>query len=440
MKELIKKIIATHNINSAYDEQIYNESLKSEIYRIYILIAIVCFFIIYMAVVSIVYLREYEFLLHENNYFAFGIIILGVLLFREIMVKNFLIKRINSGKNIPSYWKYLNSLIEVSFPTIALIAFAQFTSPIYGLFTPITLTYFIFIILTTLELDEKLCLFVSSVAAVQLLAVSLIYLDKTYFPREIDLLKAPIIYIGKSIVLLLGGILASFVTYQIKKRVIGTFQIQEERTRIERLFGQQVSHAVVTELMKLSKNKIGVKSDVCIMFLDIRDYTKFAFNKEPEEIIEYQNALFSFMIDIVTKNNGIINQIMGDGFMASFGAPIPHTNDCFDAVTSAKEILDELDRKNKTGEIPFTKIGIGIHTGEAVTGNVGNSTRKQFSISGSVVIIASRIEQLNKEFNSSLLISRQVFAKVNESINGYTDLGEVAIKGSPEPIDIIRLV
>lgn len=439
MKEILRKIIATRNINAAYEEQIYKESLKSEIYRIYILIGIICFFILYLGALYIFYFQAYELFFQENNILLFGIIFSGILLFREIAVKNFLIKRINAGKNIPAYWKYINSLIEVSFPTLILIGFAQFTSPVYALFTPVNLLYFIFIILSTLELDEKLCLFVSAVAAVEWLFISLFYLQRTNIPREVELLRMPIIYAGKSVIILLGGLLASFVTYQIKKRVIGTFQIQDERNKFERLFSQQVSPAVVNELMNLRKNKIGVKSEVCIMFLDIRNYTKFAYNKPPEEIIQYQNTLFSFMIDIVTKHNGIVNQIMGDGFMASFGAPIKYQNDCLDAVNSAFEILAALDEKNTKEEIPFTRVGIGIHTGEAVTGNVGNSTRKQFSISGSVVIIASRIEQLNKEFNSSLLISKQVFERVKESLSGYSNLGGVTVKGSPEPIEIIKL-
>jgi len=440
MKGFLLNYLSKQKIkNTSYEEQLYKESLKSEIYRIYILIAIICLLILYLITLSVFYSNENNYTFEENSIFVFGIIILGVLLFREIIVKNFLLKRINEGKNIPSYWQYANSFIEVSFPTVAVIVFAQYTSPIYALFTPVSLTYFIFIILSTLELDEKLCLFVSFVSSVQLSLVSYFYLAGVSVPHEIDVLKNPVVYIGKSLLLILSGFLAAFVTYQIKKRIIGSFQILDERNRIEQLFGQQVSKAVVSELIKSHRDKIGIKKEVCIMFLDVRDYSKYAFGKEPEEIIKYQNNLFSFMIDIVLKNNGIINQIMGDGFMASFGAPISYENDCLDAVKAALEILRQLEVKNKNNEIPFTRVGIGIHTGEAVTGNVGNSTRKQFSISGNVVIIASRIEQLNKEFNSALLISRQVYQKVKSEINSAHDLGETEIKGSSEPIGILRL-
>lgn len=441
MKNILQKIKNKRAIYYApYEEQLHKESMKSEVYRIYILIAVICFFILYLFSISLFYKNEYKMLFQENNIFVFAIIILCILLFREVMVKNFLLKRINAGKDIPAYWKYINSLIEISFPTIAIIAFAQFTSPLYALFTPIALTYFIFIILTTLELDEKLCLFVSAVAALQYIAVTLFYLSKITVPPEIDLFRYPMVYVGNAVMIFLSGFLATFVTFQIKKRIIGTFQISDERNRIEKLFGQQVSKAVMNDLLQSNKRKIGFKREVCIMFLDIRDYSKFASGKEPEEIIQYQNNLFSFMIDIVIKNNGIINQIMGDGFMASFGAPIAYENDCLDAFKSALEILAQLDEKNKNCDIPFTRIGIGIHTGEAVTGNVGNATRKQYSISGNVVITASRIEQLNKEYGSSLLISKQVLGKAKLNAANYTNLGGVIIKGNLEPVDIIRIV
>ncbi len=100
---------------------------------------------------------------------------------------------------------------------------------------------------------------------------------------------------------------------------------------------------------------------------------------------------------------------MGDGLMAIFGAPIEHDNDCQLAVNSALEIYKELKRRNNEGLIPETIIRIGINAGEVVTGNVGTSERKQYSITGQPVIIAARLEQINKELNSAILISDEVF-------------------------------
>lgn len=174
------------------------------------------------------------------------------------------------------------------------------------------------------------------------------------------------------------------------------------------------------------------------MFLDIRDYTPFTEGKNPEEIIKFQNDAFGFMIEIINKNHGIINQFMGDGFMATFSAPVSTETDCQNAVDSAIKISEELNEKIKNGNIPNIKIGIGLHAGEVVTGNVGTTTRKQYSATGNVVILASRIEQLNKKYNSTVLISKEVLETVK--IENYTSLGEVNVKGRQKPIEIFRVI
>ena len=210
----------------------------------------------------------------------------------------------------------------------------------------------------------------------------------------------------------ISGIVAGLVTNQIKTRIYKSFTTVEERNNIEKLFGQQVSAEIVDEIINQKYEITSKRRFVCIMFLDIRDFTPFSENKKPEEIIQFQNDVFSFMIEIINKHHGIINQFMGDGFMATFGAPVSKENDCQNALTAAIEIEKELNNQIRDGRIPNIKIGIGLHAGEVVTGNVGTSTRKQYSVTGNVVILASRIEQLNKQYQSTILISKEVYDKV----------------------------
>ena len=86
-------------------------------------------------------------------------------------------------------------------------------------------------------------------------------------------------------------------------------------------------------------DKPGEELFVCIMFVDIRDFTPMAESLSPEELIKYQNNVFGFMIDVVQKNHGNINQLLGDGFMATFGAPVSKGNDCQNAFQASLEIL-----------------------------------------------------------------------------------------------------
>ncbi len=214
----------------------------------------------------------------------------------------------------------------------------------------------------------------------------------------------------------------------------------ENKNRAISLFGQQVSKEVALELLSDTPKSSSKKLFACIMFLDIRDFTPFVESKEPFEIIQYQNDVFGFMIDIISKHHGIINQFLGDGFLATFGAPTSSGNDCQNAVNASLEIVELLNKKCESGEIPKTKIGIGLHAGYIVTGNVGTSERKQYTITGNTVILASRIEQLNKKFNSTILISNEVLDHLNQTTLKVKNLGEEYLKGRAKPMEIVRLV
>lgn len=214
----------------------------------------------------------------------------------------------------------------------------------------------------------------------------------------------------------------------------------ENKNRAISLFGQQVSKEVAFELLSDTSVPSSKKLFACIMFLDIRGFTPFAQNKEPSEIIQYQNDVFGFMIDIIIKHHGIINQFLGDGFMATFGAPASSGNDCQNAVNASIEIVELLNKKCESGELPKTEVGIGLHAGHIVAGNVGTSERKQYTITGNTVILASRIEQLNKKFNSALLISNKVLDSLDQSKLKMEKLGAEYLKGRAEPMEIIRLI
>ena len=146
------------------------------------------------------------------------------------------------------------------------------------------------------------------------------------------------------------------------------------------------------------------------------------------------------MIDIVQSHHGVINQFLGDGFMATFGAPISLGNSSQHATEAAQEIIIKISSEYHKGNIPKTRIGIGLHYDEAVTGNIGSSLRKQYSITGKVVIIASRIEQLNKKYSTCLLISEEVYNQLNsDTKNTFELLENSKIKGSEKLISLYRL-
>ena len=213
--------------------------------------------------------------------------------------------------------------------------------------------------------------------------------------------------------------------------------LQDAKVRISRLLEQQVSPEIASALIEDAPEKR--KQYVAIMFVDIRGFTPIAEKMEPNELIEYQNNIFGFMIEVIQQYRGNINQFMGDGFMATFGAPKSHGDDVKNSFLAGKEIIAQLDQLNKKGIVPYTRVGIGIHAGNVVTGNVGTDSRKQFSVTGNTVIIAARIEQLNKKYSSSMIISQEVFEYLDANDTEEMNLApyEASIKGRTEPIKIL---
>ena len=175
------------------------------------------------------------------------------------------------------------------------------------------------------------------------------------------------------------------------------------------------------------------------MFLDIRNFTGFAEKKTPEQVVQYLESLFGFMIEIVNRNNGIINKFLGDGFMAVFGAPLSDGRDCENAVRSAREILERVRSESESGAILPTTIGIGLHAGRAVTGSIGSAERKEYTVIGDVVNLASRIEKMNKQFGSQLLISEMVSEAAGTEAVGAISKGMVNVRGRESGIEIYQL-
>ncbi len=332
----------------------------------------------------------------------------------------------------------MNALVETSLPTLIIFVISRFIG-IYALFTPAAFLYFVFIAFSALRLNYRLCLFTGAVAAFGYLLVSLLVRSQNPASVPGNPLFSTTIIVNKSMMMLVVGSVTAFVAYQIKKRIFNSYRTTEERNRIEKMFGQHVSSAVVERLLRQSRAKESELRRVCVMFLDIRNFTAFADRNTPQAVVDYLNKLFPFMIEIINKHHGIINKFLGDGFMAVFGAPFSDEQDSSNAVRSALAIIERVNHEMGDGRIPPTRVGIGLHTGEAITGNIGSSLRREYTIIGDVVNLAARIESLNKHFDSQLLISEAVWNEVKQDGYPVQGLGPVAIRGRQEAIPLYQL-
>ncbi|MBI1939368.1 MAG: adenylate/guanylate cyclase domain-containing protein [Ignavibacteriales bacterium] len=420
-------------------EIIYNERMRAK------LLGSIAFVMLLIMVSFIIFFRaQYSSFIMSltPTYISAGILavvtIRGFIMSKVLMKEK--MKKIMSRKKRRDFIRYVWIIFEISIPTFISFVYSFYPNAQELLTAPIIWGYFLIIILSTLSLDFYLSAVAGTVAALEYLVVIFLVVDR--HPLDASELYAyePFINFSRCVMLFLSGVTAGYVANQLKNKIINTHITLLERNRVINLFDQQVSREIVDELVANYHELESKRKFVCVMFLDIRDFTHFAEKMQPEEIIKYQNNVFSFMIEIITKNNGIINQFLGDGYMATFGAPITRGNDCLNAVKASLEIIKTIEQKNKEGIISQTRIGIGLHAGEVVAGNVGTDVRKQYSISGNTVILASRIEELNKEFGTQLLISKEVLEQIEQ--NGYNAefFGSVPLKGREKPVDVFKLV
>lgn len=343
-----------------------------------------------------------------------------------------------NNRQPPTGMLYMNAIVESGIPTLGLLLISR-NIGLSALTTPMPVFYFIFIMLSALRLNFTLSLTMGIAAAYGYLGVTLFILSEQASWTSCGMLQNIAMHRDKALLLLMTGVAAGFVGSQIRKRVMAVMEAVQERNRVEKIFGQHVSPEVVQRLLGSRLEMQSDRRGVCILFLDIRNFTGFAHANPPEAVVDYLNILFEGMIKSINDHHGIINKFLGDGFMAVFGAPFSEGDDCRNAVRAALEITAWVDRQTASGRIPPTRTGIGIHWGETITGHVGSSFRKEYTVIGDAVNLASRLESLNKTYGTRILISEDVWQKVKTAVASAQELGPVQVKGIDTPVRVYSL-
>jgi adenylate cyclase len=354
----------------------------------------------------------------------------------ELFAAGLLTIFIRRGRNFPVLGRYVNAFVETSFPTVLLYLLAGylFAPAVFGTWT--ALLYFLFIILSTLRLDFALSAFTGAVAAVELFALAMITLHPEWRSDDPDFSIG--YHLTRSAVLLAAGLLAGYVGATIKSHFRRALAAASARDEVTNLFGQHVSPQVVEQLLAIGAAKLSEMRKVCVMFVDIRSFTTAARTRTPAEVVERLDDVFEILVDIVDRHNGIVNKFLGDGLLAIFGAPIDDPLEAANAVAAAREMLMSVEASNAGHAWPI-RLGIGIHLGQAVAGTVGSQRRKEYTVIGDTVNLASRLESLNKEVGSQLIISDAVREAAQDAIGEALPLGPVSVRGYAEPVTVWRL-
>jgi adenylate cyclase len=236
----------------------------------------------------------------------------------------------------------------------------------------------------------------------------------------------------QGIYLPIGGILFSAAFAFFARLIYEGVQQVKKRQWLRDTFGTYVSQEVLQEIMagSIHSGLEEARVRLCILFADIHNFSARSENSSPQEVVALLNDYFSEMTIAIHQHRGTVDKFIGDGVMAFFGAPqaleCPEKN----ALEAAQKMLQRLrlvnERLQEKGIAPI-KIGIALHVGEVVTGNIGSKSRHEYTVIGDVVSLTSRLEGLTKTLHYPVVCTDAV-AKAVEQSGGLNDCGEQIVK------------
>jgi len=217
-----------------------------------------------------------------------------------------------------------------------------------------------------------------------------------------------------------------------------------ERGRIKELFGQYLTKEISEAILDGRVALDGARYEATVVFTDIRGFTSMSERLSPEEVFAFLNDYLGRMIEVIAARGGIIDKFLGDGILAVFGLPVPfatHADEAFGAAMDMRGALRLLNGERAAAGREPIRIGIGMHTGPVIAGNVGSSKKLQFTVIGDTVNIASRLEALNKDFGSYLLMTEATYQRLGPASRNapFERVQGISIRGKVDKMDLYRL-
>ena len=219
---------------------------------------------------------------------------------------------------------------------------------------------------------------------------------------------------------------------------------QVEKQQARSMLSRYIAPGMVKEMLKnpIAAQLGGKRADLTVLFSDIRGFTTLSERLAPEEVVSLLNEYLALMTEIIFQNEGTVYKFEGDAILAFFGAPQSHDDDPERAIRTALEMQDrlvELEDKWKERTGASLRIGIGINTGEAVVGNIGSERKMEYTVIGDTVNLASRLQDLTKEYGIPLLFSGSTQAKVKEMFP-VRFIDSIQVRGRQQSVDLYTVV
>lgn len=337
--------------------------------------------------------------------------------------------------------KYVSIFVDLALLTLTALATARNHSGIIEYFTSYLATvYVLWNLMSGFRYSLAACLYSAGLSAL----FNSVVLAVTVYTDAIPL--SPVSVYGKNAINLadqcqqvlfiaLPGVVAGIIARMSRNLILraeveslARARLEREKQELGRYLSKDFVDFVLSDPRRLKLG--GTRRHVSVMFTDIRNFTPLTESVEPEVVVSFLNEYFTEMVDIVFRYGGTLDKYIGDGLMAVFGAPLSVEEAPKRAVMAAVEMVMALERMNQrklfgSGEI---RMGVGIATGTVISGNIGSLQRMEYTCIGDTVNTASRLEQVNKELGSKIIICQATYAAVRDSIPAQPT-GVVSIRG-----------
>ena len=216
-----------------------------------------------------------------------------------------------------------------------------------------------------------------------------------------------------------------------------------EKRRVKRLFSRYVSKDVYQQLIASPNDAAlgGERREMSVLFSDMRGFTTLSESGEAEDLVRQLNQYFTRMVSVVFAHRGTIDKFVGDMVMALYGAPLDDPDHADHAVQTALAMVRELEQLNRLWAVEgraALDIGIGINTGEMIAGNIGSDTIMSYTVIGDNVNLGARLESLNKDFGTRILISEATRRQLKGTYD-LRPLGDVTVKGKTKAVQVFEV-
>ena len=239
----------------------------------------------------------------------------------------------------------------------------------------------------------------------------------------------------ESLVAVLVAVIASFAVARSRQLVLVSVRAERARENLSRYFSPEVAAELASDEHDLGAAR---RQHAAVLFADIVGFTRLSESLGPEGTIALLREWHGRLGDIVFRNGGTLDKYIGDGLMATFGTPHPRPDDATRALEAALEMAAAARRSGPDGA-RAVRIGIGVHYGPVVLGDIGNERRLEFAVLGDTVNVASRLEGLTREIEADLAASGELVARVREEggpAERLVSLGERSLRGRAEPVEV----